>query len=523
MSKSKLLQAMVIFITIFFLWTSADAQAPVQILVVPFTVHSDQDLAFAQSAVRDMCTSRLTVPGKILPIQKNLVDNALAEVAGQITLETAYAMGDKLKADYVLWGSLTVLDKRISTDAGLALVKTKEKVLSFSKSGFGTDEIISHVDLLSNEVLRVVLGSSSEEMQSKDSAGAGSSTVGSSPQPTLIPWKSNDFDTRIVSIAIGDVDGEGNNEIVMAGKNTIYVYRLTAGGEFHKIVEMKEEGYRGILGVDVGDINQNGVAEIFVTRVLDHANRLASFVLEWNNGEFTRTVTGENWFYRVIPRSGDRKEPILLGQEKSNISGVFGDNKVYEMQWEGGSYTSRSHVVLPKKVNVCGMTKGSFENDGSEKTVGFSNTDHLWVADVKGNIEWKSGEQYGGSNVFIDYPSPDGDRSITKRMYLPHRIHVADLDGNGKNEIIVVKNEDVLGRFLSKQRSLEKGQIFGLEWDHDSFRQIWQSPVYMDYISDYTVGDADNDGQLELLFSVVVEGGIFESLRSYIIVRSVGK
>ena len=131
MTNVKFLPAVLLLLTIFCFRSSAVAQEPATILVVPFTVHSDQDLSFAQSAIRDMCMSRLTVPGKILPIQKNIVDTELAAVEGRNDLATVFAIGDTVKADYVLWGSLTVLDKRISTDAGLAVVKTTAESSQF--------------------------------------------------------------------------------------------------------------------------------------------------------------------------------------------------------------------------------------------------------------------------------------------------------------------------------------------------------------------------------------------------------
>ena len=82
----------------------------------------------------------------------------------------------------------------------------------------------------------------------------------------------------------------------------------------------------------------------------------------------------------------------------------------------------RITLSLPNTINIHGMIKGSLANGGLEKIVAFTDDDHLLIADTKGKVEWKGGEQYGGSNISIDYPSPDGDRSVKKRIYLSHRV-----------------------------------------------------------------------------------------------------
>ena len=179
------------------------------------------------------------------------------------------------------------------------------------------------MDLLTKEVLQVVLDRSLEGEQHKKPAGKDTPVAGGTTQPAATLWKSHDFDTRISGIALGDVDGDANNEIVMAGKNALYVYRLTADKQFQKIGEIEEDSYGSILGVDAGDINQNGTAEIFVTRLLSNAKRLSSYVLEWDGHGFKKTATGANWFYRVIPGPGNTKKIDSSGAGKKQYQGCF--------------------------------------------------------------------------------------------------------------------------------------------------------------------------------------------------------
>ena len=89
-------------------------------------------------------------------------------------------------------------------------------------------------------------------------------------------------------MALGDVDGDTNNEIVFISKNIIFIYRYV-DGRFGKITEIQGETSSTYIGIDVADINDNGTSEIFVTSLTDDS-RLGSFVLEWNGTEFKTVV-----------------------------------------------------------------------------------------------------------------------------------------------------------------------------------------------------------------------------------------
>ena len=90
---------------------------------------------------------------------------------------------------------------------------------------------------------------------------------------------------------------------------------------------------------------------------------------------------------------------------------------------------------------------------------------------------------------------------------MKQRIHIADMDKDGKNEVILVKNEDSTGRTLSRLRMFNKGQIECLVWDVIAMRLQWRTHTVSGYISDYVVEDLNNDGKNELVFSVVSGGG----------------
>jgi hypothetical protein len=116
----------------------------------------------------------------------------------------------------------------------------------------------------------------------------------------------------------------------------------------------------------------------------------------------------------------------------------------------------------------------------------------------------------GGSGIFLEYY----EEGVTKQggslagvpemehYYIPQRLHVVDIEGDGKNEVVVVNNRATLGKSLDRVRSYKSGHIECLFWDALGLYPKWKTREVSGYISDYTVADFDNDGKLELVFAV---------------------
>ncbi|MFQ6111781.1 MAG: FG-GAP repeat domain-containing protein, partial [Nitrospinota bacterium] len=114
---------------------------------------------------------------------------------------------------------------------------------------------------------------------------------------------------EVQGVAMGDVDGDGKNELVVAGTNLIKVFRL-AEGRLDTLYTYKAGGFDKCLWIDVADINGNGREEIYVTSVRDTA--LLSYVLEFERGEFRRLTSNQNYYFRTFKAQDGN--PILVGQ-----------------------------------------------------------------------------------------------------------------------------------------------------------------------------------------------------------------
>ncbi len=318
-------------------------------------------------------------------------------------------------------------------------------------------------------------------------------------------------------MAIGDVDGDSKNEVVFTDEKNLSVYRYN-DGKLEKTGAIEGSGSYSFIGVDVADINQNGKAEIFVTNLNQHSDTLRSFVLEWNGRDFSLITDKSPWYYRVIkvPDQGN----ILLGQ-KRGIRDIF-VTSIEELKWKDGEYVPVKEHVLPLWINVFSFTYGDILNTGHKMIVAFAENEHIRVLNLNGSEEWRSSEPFGGSMVYLNFPakgSPSIDTVMdTERRYLPQRLFVTDSDKDGKYELVVGKNTDSSGRMFSKLRLFKSGHIEALAWDQVGLYQKWRTKEITGHISDYAVGDIDNDGNDELIFSVVAKiASVLSGSKSFIV------
>ena len=524
--------------------SGAMADEPSRVVIVPFEIHADRDLSFLKEGIVDMLTSRLTSEESVVIVGAER-DQVLQEVSVPIDEKTARAMGARLQADYVLFGSLTALGSSVSLDGRMVDVHERRPTLTFYKQCKEMGEVIPQINLFATEIRERVSGSPMAipapppRAPKRPAVHAAPDTV-MTPEPTdevKVPiakpapaaplgfvksggtapadmttagsWKSQGFKLAIKGIALGDVNGDGETEVVFIDDQSVYVHRF----EDQRLVKIWEKAGKGrFLGVDVADVNGNGRAEIFVTSVKRPGYYPNSFVLEWDGGGFETVSKEASWYYRVInvPDQGR----VLIGQQ-GRREDLFLPG-VYQLSSRDGEYGPDERLTLPKGINIFAFALGDVMNNGQQMIVAFDEGDHLRIFSSSGEEKWKSGEPYGGSMNYLE--SLSGSDDLSDRLYLPQRIYIDDLDGDGKHEVLVASNQGAMGRLFAHLRRFSSGHMAALSWQGIGLTLTRQTPQISGYISDYAIGDLDHDGRDEVVVAQVSkEGKIIRHDRSSIV------
>jgi TolB-like protein len=526
------------------------------VAVLPFTVHSADNIDYVQQGIWDMLASRISVSDKIELTSKDTVLSALKSQGGkELALADVYALGKKLNVDYVVWGSITKIGNSFSVDGKLLDIAAYKSSVGVFTQSQGMDDLIPKITDFAQRIDAHILGTvppafsqaaapvasppppltaqSSRESQIISGMKAGKKgtytalinpdfITGTGPLDRKNFWMSEKRPTEFRGMDIGDVNGDGLNETVVIDSNTIYIYQKK-GEAFTLLQTIKGKYSDNYISLDVADINQSGIKQIFVTNLL--RDSVDGFVLEYRNNKYVKIATGLPWFLRVINTSAGT--PMLLGQTRG--MGQPFDSDIYEMTWSGGRYKQGQKQKIPRGLSIYGLTIDNLSEGGKDKIIALNQDDYLciyeptdkplWQLQTFGgnnNLLWKSDDNFGGSSLYVENSDHSGE-AHEQNTFINLRILTYDLNKDGKREVVIVKNISSAARLFQNVKYFTGAEVYNLSWDGLGLMENWRTRKINGYVVDYQFKDIDNDGENEIVLALVLSTGPSLTGRSVIV------
>ena len=296
------------------------------------------------------------------------------------------------------------------------------------------------------------------------------------------PWMTFSLPGGLL-IAMGDVDGNGSDELAVSDGSNIRIYNVKK--DFMEFWNIKAGGEGSHLSLDILDVNNNGRAEIFVTSVLNPGTagdgelsaegmRMNSFVLEYDPAEgFKRIGETLPYFMRVLGKT--------LLMQRHSTGRIFG-GPVYTAQWNGSQYEPSVALVLPEAVNIYGFAFVDWKNEGRSDVITYDNGGYLCLYDDSRTLKWKSEKSYGPFTFSFESRT----RSLanpTIKWSVRGRLLVVKTDRG--QEIVAVSREAVLS--MLPGLGTNKAEVYSLWWDGSVMdRKLIMNEIYGS-VTDYWV------------------------------------
>ncbi len=543
------------------------------VTVLPFTLHSSENIEYIRQGIADMLASRLSASDRIDVTSKDVVADLLKQADKKdLTPADVDRIGKQANADYVVWGSITKIGSSISIDGKLMnLAGAKSDVGVFTQSE-KLDDVIPKINEFAQRIVAHITGDAAQVTMPAVAAqpvptpaplptaaplpapgpsqesqlitglktGGKKATFTSMINPDFIDaadpmsrkgfWMSQKIRTEFKGMSIGDVNSDGKNEIVIIDGHNVYIYEKTSEN-LKLIKKISGKKYHNYVAVDVADINKNGIPEILVT-VLNERT-LVSFVLEYAQGEYKTIASDIRYFLRVIDTPSGI--PLLLGQSYG-MDKIF-ETQIYEILYRDGAYVSADKMKIPLGLSVYGLTLDTL-GSGGDKIVALDELDYMCIiAPTTKRLSrilsfgfspeeliWRSDEVYGGSNNYIwgfdrqkSSEVEPGETAFANLRILTH-----DTNKDGKNEIIIVKNLSSVGRVLKNVKLFSSSEVYNLQWDGLGMAENWRTKKINGYVADYAIRDVDGDGKPDLVLALVTSVGASISERSVIVIYQLG-
>ncbi len=505
------------------LGVSAQDKEPARVAIFPFQFQAKESLDYLQDAIFVTLSSRLIEEGDIEVVERGTLKKALP---GPETTEISEAMAQRiardLGADYAIIGTVTKVGEFVNVDTRLIGIERPGPPVRVASQYSGLEAAMEGIaEFAERARRRIALASVAPEKEEKAPPKSTITSLyekvlegvrGEKPPPPRPPHGLETFhtiSTFLKGVDVGDVDGDGSNEIVLMDHRNLWIYKQT-GGRLRLFRKIEGHQNDSFLTLDVADVNRNGFAEIVVTNM--RLERLRSFILEFEERRIKKIADRQKWFFRIIdsPTVGTTLVGQKISVERQPIGGL------YPFVWKGKAFHQGKKPLTTKQIPVFSFNVGDIEGRGEASIVYVDDHDRLQVLNREGDYRWESSDPYGGTDIFYSLGS-QGSNVDEKRVYIPPRLLVKDLDGDGASEVIVSQNSFKLN-VLERLRIYDRARLVNLAWRGMGFFENWETPEISGYISDYQLKDVDNDGKDELVITAVSKGALRSGASSSLLV-----
>ncbi|SKA84282.1 FG-GAP repeat domain-containing protein [Desulfobaculum bizertense] len=493
--------------------------------VLPFTINGPEKYQYLSRGIQDMMISRLSWGEHLDHIGKDKL--ASISAAPESEKDAAQVLSS-LGANYLVWGSVTILGDQCSID-----LRVKSDDNKFWPRNQQTDigGLIPALEGMAKSV------NSSIFMRAEPKAPqatAQAETPVNRMNPELIfnenkqnqkfylnpqfrysggtdtpgRWRSPRLPFTGQGMIVGDPDGDGQNEVLFIDKHDIYVYRWDNARL--QLIDHYEGSRRvELLNVNLIDLDRSGKQTIAVSGIIAHnlddamsrnsPNQASSLMLTFENGKLKVQEDGLKFFMNVV-KVPPTFQPVLLAQKAGRLR-IF-DSPVHELIRMSGKFQLGKRVSLPEKANVFNVTFVT-DDDDAYKLLLVNSSDNIEVYTPRNELIATTLDQFAGSQ--LGFVIPDTMRGFgtsadqyTNMYYIPLRLVTTDLNSDGKMEVLVNKNISVAAQFFERYRFFPNGEIHSLFWDGVGMSLSWKTRRIKGTVCDYGLADIDNDGTMDL-------------------------
>lgn len=484
-------------------------------VVLPFKVQGPESFGYLERSIPEMLTSRLFLKGRVEPAAA--LPSSARPIAGEAE---AAEMLARYKADYVIWGTVTVIGEVCSLDV---VVRDKSGQTWPQAREARAPQLIAAISGVSDAINRDVFGRAPMGQSAGGGTGTGRPINQMSPDIQINQTTSQDVylnpqfrysgsssedDSRLrsqplnfpsIGMEVVDADGDGKAEIFLLQDRTLGAYRFN-GARLDQLSEFKFPANNQCLNVR-SIAHPSGRPWIIVTTV-DQRGQPLSYVFTFN-GSFKVEMQNIKYYLNVVKLAPAYKE-VVVGQQ-AMLPRLFRPG-VYEMMRQGDTLVHGKKLDLPSEANVFNFTylPGSRGERGSEKLMVLTENEYIRTYGPNGNRMGSTTEKYSGSATGLEMSTSmpglhRDDVTLANMFYIPMRMIAADIEHDGNWELIVNKPISTASEIFDRYRFFPQAEIHSLYWDGLGLNLQWKTRRIKGSMVDYTLADANNDGIPDLV------------------------
>jgi hypothetical protein len=496
----------------------AEGKKPAAVVITPFDSNAAGKYSHLKDSLRNMLSSRLAARDGIQILDYSLSQKDVDEMRAAKKQDLAKGLFGRLHADYLATGAIYSTAGGLHLQITLYTESAEGSPLKFTMLAENDERILSSLDQLAQEIGDKVTGTPAMPMTENAASGeggkqtapagsegmagfqtahpdrlykkgiyAGGGIVGGENAGTQVSAKgvrkSSPLSMQMVSMAVGDLDGDGVDEIVLAADGELQIYHYREG-RFVQFAKTPISQKLKVHALNLADLDKTGKKKIYLSATDE--NTISSLIAEWSKDHGLHIVhKNMRWYIRPMEIPGEGM--VLAGQEKGPDDNTLVFPGIYRLKMEKGSDVPKKgqQLSLPDQVNLFDFVFADLKGDGGVETVVIDKNEKMLVYDQNKALIWVSNDEYGGSKNYL------GSRYFTSNMtknkiFVPARLLAVDLNNDKKQEIIISRNKRDTYSFFANFRSYNGGSISCLAWTGAAMSELWHTNQLPGLIADYS-------------------------------------
>ncbi len=319
------------------------------------------------------------------------------------------------------------------------------------------------------------------------------------PQSSLLTpipkelWRSESIKHEASGMAVGDVDGDGKKEVVVAFRDQIEVFRWTHQ-KLESIAVFKSRGFSNFLAVETGDVDGSGHDKIFASLFIEGVKRSRTLVLEFSQGAL-HEVGRMDGFVRALEHADGKRE--LVWQDMS-LARELRMKQPAPLTKTAKGYREGSPLKLVRSLNddqLFGYAWGDWDGDGSEDFAFLQNGERLRI--IFKDAKWSSAEVYGGTKADFSWENEQIGSLFPRLQSLK--------TSAGKSQLLVPHNIPFTPIRMARLKIYKNSELIDLAWNGLEMAPVWTLPI-TGALADFGLGDVQQIGSPQLWVAAVGAG-----------------
>ena len=262
----------------------------------------------------------------------------------------------------------------------------------------------------------------------------------------------------VTSMDVCGVIAEGSEDIVVTDGKKVLMYQLA--GEQVEFIDQYVPGVASrLLSVQCAEIDKNPGQEIIVNQYINNA--LDTSILTYRNGRLQALQEHIDLLLVAVDTNGDGVNDAIWGTPY-DLTEFFTTGRATLYAFDNGKLRRQERVEVPRVYRATGVAVADLAGDGKRDLVMIDDSHQLRV--YRGQqMLYKSGDRVGGgysvAEVERETTSSAGSTKHKVPYFFEPGMTVADLNGDGRQDVIIPRNVRSLGGVLPNVNVYSGGDV----------------------------------------------------------------